>query len=144
MPTPKEFRANITENRAELHAALHGAHLKWEQQPSSGEGEGAWAPKRVVEHVIGSEWYFTNAISQACGAPALERFAIDVTTPAAAAGSLSRVGVICDNVLRHVSDGDLPKTFDLGTSGSKSVEEILTIMDSHAKDHINQLKTASS
>jgi hypothetical protein len=144
VPTPKEFRANITENRAELHAALHGAHQKWEQSPLSGEGEESWAPKKVAEHAIGAEWFFTNAISQACGAPALERPSIDVSTPAAAAASLSRMGVTCDNILRHVSDTDLAKKFEVGNLGSRGVEEMLTIMDSHARDHINQLRTASS
>jgi hypothetical protein len=141
---PKELRANLIENRAELQSALHGAHRSWETSPSSGDGEASWSPKQIAEHMIGSEWFFTNAISQACGAPALDRPSIDASTPASTAASTTRIGNTCDNVLRHVSEGDLAKSFDLRNFGPKTVEEMLVIMDSHAKDHINQLKAAST
>ncbi len=142
--SPKEYRASIIENRAEFQAALHGAQLKWEQKPTTGEGEDSWSPKEVTKHLIGSEWFFANCIAQACGAPALERPTIDDASPAMAAASLTRVGATCDNILRHVSDGDLAKSFVVSaTAGEKTVDEMLAIMDSHAKDHINQLKAAA-
>lgn len=92
--------------------------------------------------MIGSEWYFTNHIAQACGAPALEPPALDVSTPAAAAATATRVGATCDNILRHVSDGDLRKSRDLGRLGTQSVEWMLSTMEGHARDHLQQLKQA--
>lgn len=143
MASPKEHRAAIAENRAQLQEALHGAHQSWERKPAGADGEDAWSPKQVAEHLIGSDWFFTNAISQACGAPALERPSLDVSTPAAAAATATRVGATCDNILRHVSDQDLEKSHELGQFGQRSVDEMLTMMTAHAQDHINQLKAAS-
>ncbi len=144
MASPKELRAAIIENRAQLQAALHGAAERWGTKPASGEGEDAWSPRQVAEHMIGSEWYFTNHVAQACGAPALERPALDVGSPAAAAATVTRVGATCDNILRHVSDQDLVKSRDLGQFGAQTVEWMLTTMDGHARDHLQQLKTASA
>lgn len=145
MASPKELRAAIVENRAQLQQALHGAHESWERKPAGGEGEDAWSPRQVAEHSIGAEWYFTNAISQACGAPPVERPTLDFSSPATAAATATRVGATCDNILRHVSEQDLEKSWDLGEQlGKRSVGEMLTIMGSHGQDHINQLRAASS
>lgn len=144
MASPKELRQSIVDGRAELQAALHEVHEKWETKPASGEGEAAWSPKEVAQHVIGAEWFFTNNIAQACGAPAMERPQLDVSTPAAAAASLSRLGASDDAVLRHVSDGDLAKTFDLPRLGTRSVEEMMANIISHTRDHIAQLKAAGA
>jgi hypothetical protein len=144
MATPKEYRANLVENRALFQAALHGATAAWDRKPPSGEGEDSWAPRQVAEHVIGSEWYFTNLISIACGAPESARPSIDASSPAAAAADVTRVGAICDNILRHVSDADLAKTHEHERFGTLTVARMLEIMDSHGKDHLNQLKTASA
>jgi hypothetical protein len=143
MATPRELRAAIIENRAQLQAALHGAATKWELKPAAGDGEDAWCPRQVVEHMVGSEWYFTNFISQACGAPALDRPTLDVASPAAAAATVTRVGAYCDNVLRHVSDGDLAKTWELRQSGTQTVEQMMRTIDVHARDHLDQIRTAS-
>jgi hypothetical protein len=85
-----------------------------------------------------------NMISQACGAPALERPQIDASTPGKAAASLSRIAASDDNVLRHVSEGDLGKTYDSGRLGVLGVEQMLGIMVSHTQDHINQMRAAGA
>jgi len=140
--SPKELRAAVVENRAQLQEALHSAHSTWEKQPdSAAEGEESWSPKQVVEHMIGTEWYFTDLISQACGAPAMGRANVDASTPATAAASAARIGATCDGVLRHVSDGDLPKTWET-RRGTRTVSELLQLMNSHAADHLIQLKSA--
>ena len=141
--SPKEARAAIVENRALLQAALHGAATNWERKPEAGAGEDAWSPKQTAEHLIDAELFFTSAIAQACGAPALERPKLEVAAPADAAATATRVGATCDNILRHVSDGDLPKTWELRGLGVKSVAEMLAIMNSHAQDHVSQIKAAS-
>jgi hypothetical protein len=145
MPSPKEFRAAIVESRAQLQEALHGAHESWERKPQSRDEEDAWSPRQVAEHAIGSEWFFTNAISQACGAPALDRPSLDVSSPATAAATATRLGATCDNILRHVSDQDLEKTWNLGSQlGTRNVAELLTIYAGHLENHVNQLKAASA
>jgi hypothetical protein len=141
--SPKELRQAITDARAELQAALHSAHEKWEVQPPHGEGEDAWSPRQVAEHAVGAEIYFASAISQACGAPKLELQKPDVATPAAAAASLTRFSAVCDNILRHVSDADLAKTFEVGRMGETSVQRMMEILAHHARDHANQILTAS-
>jgi hypothetical protein len=144
MPTPRELRSEIQENRARLQSALHGTHARWETKPGGAtEGEESWSPKEVVQHMVGAEFFFTNAVAQACGAPPMERPQIDVSSPAAAAGSTARVGAACDNILRHVSDADLEKNGAIGSFGEQSVAWMLQTMIGHGKDHLNQLAAAS-
>ncbi len=142
MTTPKELRQAIVEARAGLQAAFHDAHGAWERKPQGDEGEDAWSPRRVAEHVVGAEVFFASGISQACGAPAVGRPEYDVSTPAAAAASLTRLGAIADNVLRHVTDADLAKTHVLRV-GEMSVEQMMTVLASHAHDHANQIREAA-
>lgn len=142
MATANELRAAIVENRAQLQAALHSAAARWEAKPATGEGEEAWSPQQVVEHMIGSQWYFTNHIARACGAPALEPPALDVSTPAEAAATATRVGATCDNILRQLSEQDLAKVGEMGRLGTHSVAWMLETMESHARDHLQQLKEA--
>jgi hypothetical protein len=141
--SPKELRQAITEARAELQAAFHAAHEAWEKQPPHGEGEEAWSPRQVAEHVVGAELYFASAISQACGAPKLELQKPDVATPAAAAASLTRYSAACDNILRHVSDADLAKTHEFGRFGPTSVHRLMEILAHHTRDHASQILAAS-
>ncbi len=142
MATPKELRAAIVEARADFQAALHEAHDAWERKPQAGEGEDAWSPRQVAEHVLGAELYFASNIAQACGAPALERQTPDVATPAAAAASAVRVAATCDEILRHVSQDDLAKTREL-RMGTLSVEQMLDLLASHARDHAQQIRAAA-
>lgn len=142
MASPKELRNNIVEARADLQAALHEAHQHWTRKPPGSEGENAWSPQAVAQHVIGAELFFASNISQACGAPALELQKPDVSTPAMAAATLTRFGAVADNILRHVSDGDLPKTRELRV-GTLSVEQMMELVASHTKDHANQIREAA-
>ncbi|HLZ71213.1 MAG TPA: DinB family protein [Dehalococcoidia bacterium] len=144
MTSLRELRAAILENRAQLQAALHGAAARWETTPPANSGDEAWSPRQVAEHMIGAEWYFTNNIAQACGAPAMERPALDVSSPAAAAATVTRVGATCDNILRHVSEQDLAKGRAIGQFGTQTVEWMLATMDGHSRDHLQQLKAAAS
>lgn len=41
MTSPKELRAAIVENRAQLQAALHAAAARWQTKPKGGDGEDA-------------------------------------------------------------------------------------------------------
>ena len=143
MATPKELRAAIVEGRADFQAALHEAHDAWDRTPQGGEGEDAWSPRQVAEHVLNAELFFASNIAQACGAPALERQSPDVATPAAAAASATRFAATCDDILRHVTQDDLAKTRELRI-GTLSVEQMLDLLASHARDHAQQIRAAST
>ena len=143
MASPRELRQAIVEARADLQAAFHDAHDIWEKKPAGAqEGEGAWSPRQVAEPVIGAEVYSASGISRACGAPTLDRPPIDVSTPAAAAASLTRCGAIADNVLRHVSDADLAKTQEM-RQGPMSVEQMMTRVAEHDHEHAQQIRAAA-
>lgn len=141
MPTPKELRQAIVEARADFHAALHEAHAAWERKPAAGEGEDAWSPMQVAQHVIGADRFYTNNVAQACGAPALDRAAIDAATPAAAAANFVRIAADNDNVIRHVSQDDLAKTFETRL-GNLSVEQMLVSWADHIRTHAQQIRAA--
>ncbi|MGH2588551.1 MAG: DinB family protein [Dehalococcoidia bacterium] len=130
--------------RAEVEAAIGECDAQWEVKPPSGDGEDAWCPREVAQHVIGADWFFTNMIAQACGAPALERPQIDGSTPQAAAESLARIGGSDDKVLQHVTEGDLTKTYESERFGVRTVEQMLQTMIGHAHDHAAQLRAANA
>ena len=143
MASPKELRQAIVEARADLQAAFHDAHDTWETKPAGApEGEDAWSPRQAAEHVIGTEVFFASSISQACGAPKLDRPPIDASTPAAAAASLTRCGAIADNVLRHVSDADLAKTQEMRV-GPMSVEQMMALIARHDHGHAEQIRAVA-
>ena len=144
MASPQELIQTVRDVRAEAAAAIGECDEKWETKPAAGEGEDAWSPKEVAQHIIRAEWFFTNMIGQACGAQPMERPEFDVSTPRNAVESLRQIGELDDRVLRHVSDGDLAKTYDTRNLGTRSVEEMLTIIASHGRDHINQLRAANA
>jgi hypothetical protein len=139
--SPRELRAAVVEGRAALQAVLHEAHHAWEKQPPHAEGAEVWSPRQVAQHVIGAELYFASGISQACGAPAIEMQRPDVSSPAAAAASLTRYAATCDNVLRHVSEGDLAKTHTM-RQGELTVQRMMEILASHLHDHAGQIRAA--
>lgn len=144
MADPKELRQTVIETRAEAQKAFHEAHERWDVKPGGAtEGEEAWSPREVAQHMIGAEWYFTNLVVQACGAPAMERPKLDVTTPGDAAATYTRVGAANDAMLRHVSQDDLSKTIDTKTPlGEAPVEKIIDLLVHHGRDHIEQLRAA--
>ena len=112
-------------------------------KPAGGEGEDAWSPKEVAQHIVGAEWFFTNLIGQACGAPSMERPQFDVTTPQQAAAALRQVGEGNDTVLNKLTEGDLAKTTET-RFGTQSVQQLLEMMTNHARDHVNQLRAANA
>ena len=67
MASPDEVRAAIKVGQEALADAIAAASDNWEKSPQSGEGEDAWSPRQVAEHVIPAEIYFANAVCAACG-----------------------------------------------------------------------------
>jgi hypothetical protein len=146
MATPKELRANITDARASFLEALHEAHDKWETKPQgTADGEAAWSPKEVAGHVAGAEWFFTNSISVACGAPEVARPSFEASTPAKTAGTITRNAAKFDDIIRHVSEGDLAKPVgEKFPIPNASVGDALNGWASHLNDHASQIRTACS
>jgi len=140
---PNDLRGDLVEARADLQAAFHEAHQTWDRAPAAGQGEEAWSPKQTAEHVIAIEVYFTSNIAVACGAAATETPAISCPSPADAAAALTRVSALCDRTLRHVSDGDLSKTYQNNRGEPRTVSQALTTMASHAREHAQQIRDAS-
>jgi len=143
MASPDELRQAIAQARSALEPAIAGSGSAWEVKPASGEDKDAWSPKEMARHVIGADWFFTNGIAQACGAPAMQRPEIDVETPERALASLQRIAAGNDKILKHVSEGDLSKSRELPI-GTVTVEQMLTIMASHANEHAQQIRAASA
>jgi hypothetical protein len=143
MANPNDLRGDLVEARADLQAAFHAAHQAWDRAPSAGQGEEAWSPRQAAEHVIGVEVYFTSNIAVACGAPAIETPVVNCATPADAAAALTRVSALCDRTLRHISETDLSKTYQNNRGESRTVEQALTTMASHAREHAQQIRDAS-
>jgi len=143
MANPNDLRADLVEARADLQTAFHAAHQTWDRAPATGQAEEAWSPRQAAEHVIGIEVYFTLKIAVACGAAAIDGPAISCASPADAAAALTRVSALCDRTLRHVSEGDLGKTYQNSQGQSRTVEQALTVMASHAREHANQIRDAS-
>jgi hypothetical protein len=141
MASVQELVSNVRAARAELEGALGECNDKWDVKPQGGEGEDAWCQQEIAQHVIGSDWFFTNMIVRACGAPALDRPNIDASTPEAALASLRTIGAADDTILSKVTAGDLSKEFE-GRLGRQTVEQMLQIMASHTRDHINQMRAA--
>lgn len=142
MATPKELRANISEARAQFLEALHDVHGTWETKPQgTADGENAWSPQQVAQHVAGADWFFTNEICLACGAPAVARPGLDASTPAKTAGTIARNAVKYEDLMRHVSEGDLAK--QIGSEGplkGATVEAALATWAGHLNDHAAQMR----
>jgi hypothetical protein len=145
MATPKELRANIVEARAGFLEALHDVHGAWETKPQgTADGEAAWSPQQVAQHVAGADWYFANEICVACGAPAVARPNFDASTPAKTAGTITRNAAKFDDLMRHVSDGDLAK--QIGSEGplkGATVEVALATWAGHITDHAAQMRAGA-
>ena len=143
MPAPQDMLQQLRQARSDAEAAIIECNEKWEVKPTGGEGEDAWSPKEVAQHIVGAEWFFTNLIGQACGAPSMERPQFDVTTPQQAAAALRQVGEGNDTVLNKLTEGDLAKTTET-RFGTQSVQQLLEMMTNHARDHVNQLRAANA
>lgn len=147
MAEPDQLRRAIAEARDELRAAIGEVQGYWETKPAGGEGEDAWSPRQVAEHVTGAEAYFGRGVALACDAEAPSRPVIDATTPAAAIASLERVAATTDELLGHVTRADLGKTYDMrrgDVSAAMTVEQMMEIMAGHARDHAQQIRAAGA
>ncbi len=140
MATPDELRASLAESRAAFRAALEAVTDGWETAPASGEGEEAWSARKVAEHTIRAELFFTTAICDACGYPGVDVPAdMQFSTPAEAIAAFDTAVETTNKKLKYVSDTDLVK--EHARMGSS--ENILNIGIGHLRDHAQQIRTAA-
>ena len=143
MSSPDELRTAIKVGREALAAAIATSGDNWERQPESGEGEDAWSPRKVAEHVIGSQLFYAGAICEACGYDGPENpFDGDLSlgTPAEAQTALEQATEAANAKVKYVSDEDLAKPHErMG-----NVEGIMTFDIYHLLDHAIQLRAAAS
>ena len=143
MASPDELRAAIKVGRENLATAIDGSADNWERQPESGEGEEAWSPRQVAEHVIGAQLYFANAGCEACGYDGPENpfdGPLSLTSPAGAQTALQQASEAADAKIKYVTDDDLAHTHEsMGT-----VEGIMAMDAWHLLDHAYQVRSAAS
>jgi len=143
MSSANEHRSNVVAAREALRTAITAAAGKWEVSPA-GDGESSWAPRRVAEHVIGSERVFAGMISQAMEGKAPERKQYEFASTAAALTALDETCADCDKVLRYIEDRDLAKAAPMpdGVPFPKTIEGVLQLSTYHLGDHANQIASS--
>lgn len=133
MATADEIRASIDEGRTALKAALEGADAsKWEQV---GAGNEEWTPRKIAEHVIGSEGYFARGVAGAMLGKEPEQRELALTTPAEAVAALEAAVEDCNKVYRYVEDRDLEKR--VGEDGT--IQGMMEGLAAHAADHASEI-----
>lgn len=140
MATADELRTQLAEARGEFRAALAGADSYWERQPAGGgEGEESWSPRKVAEHAIGAETYFTSAICKACGYPGVEPAKDTLPSVEEALQEFDRAVEATNGRLKHISEPDLKQPHPR----FESVEGLLNTNIEHMRDHAVQIRDAA-
>lgn len=138
MATPDELRAAIAAAREDLKSAIAGAGDTWEKKPAAGEGEDAWSPRQVAEHVIAADVFFASHVCKCCGYPGLDLSELSFATPADALAGLDEAAAKSDGRLKYVSDKDLEaksERFNTDVAG------VLGVLAHHIQDHAAQIRS---
>lgn len=143
MSSADEYRSNVAAARQALQDAIAGAGGRWDAAPA-GEGEAGWAPKRVAEHVLGSERVFAGMIAGAMEGKAPERKQFDFPSSAEALAAFDDTCADCDKVLRYIEDRDLAKAAPMPDSLAfpKTIEGVLQLSIYHLNDHAKQIASS--
>lgn len=143
MATADELRATIETNRQKLREAIDGASGKWVMGVEDGD-EANWGARKVAEHCISSETYFSGMVAGVMLSKAPESSEGSFETPAEAITALEALAGSTDKIIRYVEDRDLTKTAPMpdGTPFSKDIEGVLQIMGWHLDNHANQIVEA--
>jgi hypothetical protein len=143
MPSAEEHRARIRDGRAALRAAIAGAERRWETSPG-GDDEASWAPRRVAEHIVASDRYFTGMIATVMEGKPPPRLEYAFAAPGEAIAALDASTVDCEKVLRYIEDRDLAKVVPLPERipAPKTIEGTLLLLAHHLNDHARQIAGA--
>lgn len=146
MPTPDELRASLAEARAALRDAITAASGAWEREPGDtglkrdGSEEAAWTARKVAEHAIPSESFFTTAICAACGYPGVDAVTGDYATSADAIVQLDTVIEMCNKKLKYVSATDIEIQNE---EWKTNVAGMLQFNAQHLTEHAAQIRAAA-
>lgn len=133
-----ETESNLAAYLEELK--LSGPH--WETKPESGEGEDAWSPRQVAEHLAGAATFFAAGIAFNLKLEGPERAPAVCETAEAAATATERNHEALLKVMRQVRDEQLDQIVVAPQLGGEiPLERVMLIIPAHLKDHAQQLRT---
>jgi hypothetical protein len=142
MPTADDYRREIEDNYRAYAAELEQSGSAWDHSPGgSAEGEAAWSPRQVAEHVAGACTFFGAGIGLAIGidGPARQQFQFASAGDAVEATAAAHRSVM--DVLAQLSDEHLPIEVDAARLGRLPLERIVGILSHHYVDHAHQLRS---
>jgi hypothetical protein len=140
MASAEEHRAAIRAGRDALQQAIAAAGPHWELSPG-GDGEASWAPRKVAEHIVASDRYFTAMIATVMEGKPPARLEYAFADPGEAIAALDASTVDCEKVLRYIEDRDLDKAVPLPERipAPKTIEGTLLLLAHHLQDHARQI-----
>ncbi len=139
MPTLEELNRDIRAAREEIKAAIEGAASYWERQPPSGDGEEAWSPRQVAEHVVTTESTYTSRLLQTAGRAGVDTVEPSYPTPADAIKGIFDYGAELETKTGDLSEADLAKPHErMG-----DVAGIFAFRARHLLAHAQQIREAS-
>ena len=144
MASADELRKHFAVAGGALRTALEGADQTWERRPNNdAEGEEAWSARQAAEHVVSSVVYFASTACQSSGYPKLESpfpsRELSFPTAATAAEALDQAIAVATPAIGQITDQDLAASHErMGT-----VENVLTVLVTHLRDHAAQIQSAS-
>jgi len=141
--------ATVESVRAEVSAAFESymTELKqsapnWDTRPEGAtEGEAAWSPRQVAEHIAGSGLYFAAGIAKAIGIEGAEmqRFQLESADVAVSKTTESHASLM--GVVDQIEDAQLSTRIEKTPIGDTTVGGLVALVAHHLKDHAGQLKT---
>ena len=140
MPTLDELHAAVRAAREEVRAAIESAGEAWERQPTHGEGEEAWSPRQVAEHIVSTEGIYATRMCVLAGHPGVEELSPSFATPRDAAAGLISYGDLLDQKTAAITESDLSIPHDRLTN----IEGFFHFRVRHLRDHANQIRLATA
>ena len=144
MASADELRKNFTVAGGALRTTLQSADRNWERKPNNdAEGEEAWSAREAAEHVVSSVVYFASTACQSSGYPKLESpfpsRELSFPTAATAIEALDKAVAVATPAIGQITEQDLTASHErMGT-----VENVLTILVTHLRDHTTQIQSAN-
>ena len=141
MASIEELRAMLDAARDDLSAAIMVADAVWEQSPpdaDENDDEEHWSPRKVAEHVIGSEFYYAGRLASGLGQPEPQRPEFQFADPAEALAGLATAVATLSPIYATITAIDLARE-----AGSGTVEALWDFVAHHCDDHAQQIRAAT-
>ena len=141
MASIEELRAKLDAARDDLSAAITAASAVWEQSPpgaDESDDEEHWSPRKVAEHVVGSEFYYAGRLTSGMGQPEPERPKLQFADPAQALAGLATAVETLSPIYAAITAEDLARE-----AGNDTVEALLNFVANHCDDHVQQIRAAT-